>query len=65
VLGMVAIFTYGFDLASKNFENSSVKLLTLSDYNILVKLAAEKGYIKEEEIKSLADWRSAPDQWGK
>lgn len=65
VMGMVAIFTYGFDLASKNFENSSVKLITLSDYNILVKLAAERGYIKEEEIKSLAAWRNAPDQWGK
>lgn len=65
VLGMAAIFTYGFDLASKNFENASVKLHTLSDYNVLVKLAAEKGYIKEEEIKSLSEWRNAPDVWGK
>ncbi|HVD98262.1 MAG TPA: orotate phosphoribosyltransferase [Cytophagaceae bacterium] len=65
VLGMAAIFTYGFDLATKNFENASVKLSTLSDYNVLVKLAAEKGYIKEEEIKSLTAWRSAPDTWGK
>lgn len=65
VLGMAAIFTYGFDLASKNFENASVKLHTLSDYNVLVKLAAEKGYIKDEEIKSLSAWRNAPDVWGK
>jgi orotate phosphoribosyltransferase len=65
VLGMAAIFTYGFDLAAKNFETSNVKLSTLSNYEALVKLAAEKGYIKADEMKSLADWRKAPDQWGK
>ncbi len=64
VLGMAAIFTYGFDLATKNFENSKVTLYTLSNYHALVKLAAEKGYIKEEEMKSLSDWRTAPDKWG-
>ena len=64
VLGMAAIFTYGFDLASKNFENSKVALYTLSNYHALVKLAAEKGYIKEEEMKSLSDWRTAPEKWG-
>jgi orotate phosphoribosyltransferase len=65
VLGMAAIFTYGFDLATKNFETSNVKLSTLSNYDALVKLAAEKGYIKEDEMNSLSDWRKAPDQWGK
>ncbi len=64
VLGMAAIFTYGFDLAAKNFENSKVILYTLSNYHSLVKLAAEKGYIKAEEMKSLGDWRNAPDVWG-
>ncbi len=65
VLGMVAIFTYGFDLAGNNFEKAGVTLHTLSNYNVLVDLAAAKGTIKEEEIKSLAAWRNAPDQWGK
>jgi orotate phosphoribosyltransferase len=65
VLGMTAIFTYGFDLATKNFETTKVTLYTLSNYHALVKLAAEKGYIKEEEMKSLGDWRNAPDIWGK
>ncbi len=64
VLGMAAIFTYGFDLASKNFSDSNVVLYTLSNYHALVKLAAEKGYIQEAEMKSLSDWRSAPDKWG-
>ena len=65
VLGMVAIFTYGFDLAANNFETSGVMLHTLSNYHALIKLAAEKGYIKDSEIKSLGDWRAAPDKWGK
>jgi orotate phosphoribosyltransferase len=64
VLGMAAIFTYGFELAAKNFESSNVQLYTLSNYDALVKLAAEKGYIKEEEMKSLSSWRVAPDVWG-
>lgn len=64
VLGMAAIFTYSFDLAAKNFESSKVELYTLSNYDALVKLAAEKGYIKEEEMKSLSSWRTAPDKWG-
>ena len=65
VLGMAAIFTYGFDLAANNFETSEVMLYTLSNYHALIKLAAEKGYIKASELKSLADWRAAPDKWGK
>jgi orotate phosphoribosyltransferase len=65
VLGMAAIFTYGFDVAAKNFETSKVTLYTLSNYHALVKLAAAKGYIKEEEMKSLSEWRNAPDKWGK
>jgi orotate phosphoribosyltransferase len=64
ILGMAAIFTYGFELAAKNFESSNVQLYTLSNYDALVKLAAEKGYIKEEEMKSLSNWRVAPDVWG-
>jgi orotate phosphoribosyltransferase len=64
VLGMAAIFTYGFDLAAKNFETSKVTLYTLSNYHALVKLAAAKGYIKEDEMKSLSEWRNAPDKWG-
>ena len=64
ILGMAAIFTYGFELAAKNFESSNVQLYTLSNYEALVKLAAEKGYIKEEEMKSLSNWRVEPDVWG-
>ncbi|HSZ24357.1 MAG TPA: orotate phosphoribosyltransferase [Cytophagaceae bacterium] len=65
VMGMAAIFTYGFDVAAKNFETSKVTLYSLSNYYTLVKLAAEKGYIKENEMNSLSEWRNAPDKWGK
>jgi len=64
VLGMAAIFTYSFEVAKKNFESAKVSLHTLSDYTVLVKLAAEMGFIEPSAIASLAEWRSAPDKWG-
>ncbi len=63
VLGMMAIFTYGFDVAQKSFEEAGVKLICLSDYEHL--LAASEGYIKQTELPTLQNWRSAPDEWGK
>ncbi len=63
VKGMVAIFTYGFDTATENFEDKKTTLHTLSDYEHLAKLAAETGYIKENELKTLMTWRENPSQW--
>jgi len=63
VLGMVAIFTYGFPVAITNFEKAGVKLVTLSNYNALLELALETGYIKSEQIEVLKKWRQAPDTW--
>ncbi|MCB0400586.1 MAG: orotate phosphoribosyltransferase [Flavobacteriales bacterium] len=63
VLGMVAIFTYDFDVAKRNFEEKKCKLITLSDYNILIKVAADSNYISESEIHSLSEWREAPHNW--
>ena len=63
VKGMVAIFTYGFEAAAKNFEGSDVQLHTLSDYNHLIEQAAETQYIQESQLKTLKEWRMAPDQW--
>ena len=65
VLGMAAIFTYGFDVADKNFEEAKVELLTLSDYDVLIKEAIEKGYVKAEDLEKLSDWRTSPSTWGK
>ncbi len=63
VKGMVAIFTYGFETATKNFEESKVQLHTLSDYHHLIEQAAETQYIKESQLKTLMEWRLAPNQW--
>lgn len=63
VLGMVAIFTYGFPAAEANFEKAGVELETLSNYNTLIDLAQEQGYVKPEEIETLREWRQSPDTW--
>jgi orotate phosphoribosyltransferase len=60
VLGMVAIFTYGFDTAARNFEAAGVTLDTLSDYPTLITLACEQGYISDSDIEALHKWREDP-----
>ncbi|QFQ12540.1 orotate phosphoribosyltransferase [Pseudoprevotella muciniphila] len=65
IVGMVASYTYGFDVAASAFADANVKLLTLSDYNAVIEVAAETGYIKQEQIETLAAWRKNPAEWGK
>ncbi|MDR1227399.1 MAG: orotate phosphoribosyltransferase [Prevotellaceae bacterium] len=64
VLGMVAIFTYGFEAARKNFEAAKCELAALSGYNELIEEAVASGYVKPEEAAVLQKWREAPDKWG-
>ncbi len=63
VKGMLAVFTYGFDVADKNFKKKNIALHTLSDYENLIKLASETNYIKEEQLKTLLEWRENPSKW--
>jgi len=63
VKGMIAIFTYGFDIAASNFEKKDIELHTLSDYETLVQLASETNYIKEEQLSTLMEWRKDPSLW--
>lgn len=65
VLGMLAIFTYGFPSAVENFLNAGCDLDTLSNYDSLVETAVETGYVSESDLKTLKVWRQAPDKWGK
>jgi orotate phosphoribosyltransferase len=65
VLGMAAIFTYGFNIAEKNFADANTELVCLSSYEALLPVAVQESYIKESSLNSLSSWRSAPDQWGK
>ncbi len=63
VKGMLAIFTYGFDVATTNFNKKEIELHTLSDYEHLIEQASETGYIKEEQMNTLMEWRKNPSQW--
>lgn len=64
VLGMLAIFTYNFPLAARNFEEAKIELTTLSNYNLLLKLAYDSGEISDKQLKSLNNWRKNPETWG-
>ena len=64
VLGMVAIFTYGFNKSIENFEKDKVNLITLSDYNELVKKAIDIKYISENDLDTLKKWNEDPENWG-
>ncbi len=63
LLGMVAIFSYGFDIATENFKKANVNLHTLSNYDNLITLAQEQKYINEDQVVTLQDWRTNPSNW--
>ena len=63
VKGMVAIFTYGLQVAADNFKAEGVELQTLTDYDTLVEVARERDYIRSEAFESLAKWRQNPERW--
>lgn len=63
VLGMVSIFTYGFAIADQNFKEAGIQLVSLSNYDALVEAVKIKKLFSEKELKSLAEWRIAPDKW--
>jgi orotate phosphoribosyltransferase len=64
VLGMVSIFTYGFDQAAQAFEQVGCPYYSLSNYNTLIGVAAEKGLVKPEQVAVLNEWRTSPSTWG-
>ena len=64
VLGMVAIFTYGFGTADENFANAKISLHCLSNYEEMLKVAVSSKYIQESDLASLAEWRKNPSVWG-
>ena len=65
VLGMMAIFTYGFPVALENFEEAGVRLNTLSDYHHLLEQAVQSGAISLDTRDLLSEWRKDPSVWGK
>ena len=63
VVGMVAIFSYEFPVASEAFRKAGVRFVTLSNYNALLKAALEIEYIKPEDVTALEEWRKDPVNW--
>lgn len=63
IKGMIAIFTYGFPVSTENFKKEGVELHTLSDYENLIEQASDTHYIKENQLQTLLEWRSNPQQW--
>lgn len=65
VLGMVSVFNYGFDIASRNFYEADVSLISLSDYGHLINQALLEKYINDDQVVSLKAWRVDPANWKK
>ena len=63
VLGMAAIFSYGFQVAEENFSKAGVPLFTLGNYQETIDIAAESGYIRPEDLETLKKWREDPAEW--
>lgn len=63
VLGMLAVFTYGFQEAADNFRKAGCRLETLSDYEVLIDEASRTGYIAPEQLDVLRRWRQNPSRW--
>lgn len=63
VVGMVALFTYGFPIAEENFRKAGVKLYTLSNYNAMIEAALATNYIQASDIDTLKEWRKDPANW--
>lgn len=63
VKGMVAIFTYGFEVAKNNFENENVNLHTLSNYESVLEQALDTNYINNEQLETLSRWNANPSEW--
>lgn len=65
VIGMCALFTYGFNAAAEAFQQANVPLHTISNYNALMEVAEEQKLIASEQKASLEQWRIDPASWGK
>lgn len=63
VKGMVAIFTYGFEVAKDNFKKEALTLHTLSNYESLLEQALETNYISNAQQELLAQWNANPSTW--
>ena len=65
VVGMIASYTYGFPIAEQAFKDANVRLLTLTNYEAVLEVALESGYITKDQVPMLNEWRRDPANWEK
>ena len=63
ILGMIAIFTYDFQISKINFSKENIHLDSLCDYSLLLKKAVETEYISEKNLETLSAWNRDPENW--
>lgn len=63
VRAVLSIFTYGFDKAIQRFKDADIPMFTLTDYATLIEVASNNGYVNEEDLQTLAEWRNQPETW--
>lgn len=63
IIGMLAIYTYGFPMAIEKFGQKEVVLKTLTNYEVLTKIALKNGFIEKDVLETLILWRNNPDTW--
>jgi len=63
VVGVIALFSYEFEKAKKNFEEANCPYITVSGYSTMLTQAKETNYITDEEYATLLDWSSDPAGW--
>ena len=63
VIGLAAIFTYGFDVAELNFKKANVPWFSLSNYHLLVDYAVKQNLVSKSQLALLQQWRKHPDTW--
>jgi len=63
IKGIISIFTYNFKSAEENFKKSKLQVISLSDFDSLIKVALEKSYISEDNFEQLKEWHKDPEGW--
>ncbi|SFT04911.1 orotate phosphoribosyltransferase [Sphingobacterium wenxiniae] len=63
VVGLVSIFTYGFDAAVNNFADAKCPFFSLCNYDALISVAVANGYVLESDVELLEKWRVDPAVW--
>lgn len=65
VKGLIAIFTYGFNVAEENFAKANCPYVTLTNYDFMLEEALKKDYITQKDVSSLREWKNQPEIWKK